>query len=62
MKLTSGMRFGSPAATSRGMKEEEMHAIGAMIARLVNEGESAVPQVKEQVIELCRSFPLYPEL
>lgn len=62
VKLTSGMRFGSPAATSRGMKEEEMHAIGAMIARLVNEGESAVPQVKEQVIELCRSFPLYPEL
>lgn len=62
VKLTSGMRFGSPAATSRGMKEKEMHAIGAMIARLVNEGESAVPQVKEQVIELCRSFPLYPEL
>lgn len=62
VKLTSGMRFGSPAATSRGMKEKEMHAIGAMIARLVNEGESAVPQVKAQVIELCRSFPLYPEL
>ena len=62
VKLTSGMRFGSPAATTRGMKEQEMHQIGAMIARLVNEGEEAVPQVKEQVVELCRRFPLYPEL
>ena len=62
VKLTSGMRFGSPAATTRGMKEQEMHQIGAMIARLVNEGEEAVPQVKEQVIQLCRQFPLYPEL
>ena len=62
VKLTSGMRFGSPAATTRGMKEQEMHQIGAMIARLVNEGEEAVPQVKEQVVELCRQFPLYPEL
>ena len=62
VKLTSGMRFGSPAATTRGMKEQEMHQIGAMIARLVNEGEEAIPQVKEQVIELCRQFPLYPEL
>ena len=62
VKLTSGMRFGSPAATTRGMKEQEMHQIGAMIARLINEGEQAVPQVKEQVIELCRQFPLYPEL
>ena len=62
VKLTSGMRFGSPAATTRGMKEQEMHQIGAMIARLVNEGEEAVPQVKGQVIELCRQFPLYPEL
>lgn len=62
VKLTSGMRFGSPATTTRGMKEPEMHQIGAMIACLVNEGEEAVPRVKEQVIELCRQFPLYPEL
>ena len=62
VKLTSGMRFGSPAATSRGMKEAEMHQIGAMICRLLEEGESAVPQVKEQVIDLCERFPLYPEL
>jgi glycine hydroxymethyltransferase len=62
VKLTSGMRFGSPAVTSRGMKEQEMHQIGAMIGRLINEGEEAVPQVKEQVIELCQRFPLYPEI
>ena len=60
--LTSGMRFGTPAVTSRGMKEDEMVQIAGMIARLVEEGESAVAQVKEQAIELCRTFPLYPEM
>ena len=62
VKLTSGMRFGSPAVTTRGMKEEEMRQIGAMISRLMEEGVAAVPQVKEQVIALCERFPLYPEL
>ena len=62
VKLTSGMRFGSPAVTTRGMKEEQMHTIGRIIAKLVEEGESAVPQAREEVMELCRSFPLYPEL
>ena len=60
VKLTSGMRFGSPAVTTRGMKEEEMRQIGGMISRLMEEGEAAVPQVKEQVIALCERFPLYP--
>ena len=62
VKLTSGMRFGSPAVTTRGMKETEMEHIGNMIARLMEEGEEAVPQVKEQVIALCERFPLYPDL
>lgn len=62
VKLTSGMRFGTPAVTTRGMKEEEMKQIAGMICRLVEEGEAAVPQVKEQAIELCRAFPLYPEM
>lgn len=60
VKLTSGMRFGTPAVTTRGMKEAEMAQIAQMIARLIDEGESAVTQVKEQTIELCRTFPLYP--
>lgn len=62
VKQTSGMRFGSPASTTRGMKEPEMRQIGTMIGRLVREGEEAVPEVKEQVIALCRQFPLYPDL
>ena len=62
VKQTSGLRFGSPASTTRGMKEPEMRQIGAMIGRLVREGSEAVPEVKEQVIELCRQFPLYPDL
>ena len=62
VKLTSGMRFGSPAVTTRGMKEEEMRVIGGMISRLMDEGEAAVPQVREQVIALCEKFPLYPDL
>lgn len=60
VKLTSGMRFGTPAVTTRGMKEPEMARIAQMIARLIDEGEGAVAQVKEQTIELCRTFPLYP--
>lgn len=62
VKLTSGMRFGSPAVTSRGMKEEEMRRIGDMIVRLLDEGEAAVPEVREEAVALCRRFPLYPEL
>ena len=62
VKLTSGMRFGTPAVTTRGMKEEEMKQIAGMFSRIVEEGEAAVPQVKEQAIELCRAFPLYPEM
>ena len=60
VKLTSGMRFGTPAVTTRGMREAEMAQIAQMIARLIDEGEDAVAQVKEQTIELCRTFPLYP--
>ena len=62
VKLTSGMRFGTPASTSRGMKEEEMRQVAALIVRLLREGEQAVAPVREQVIALCEQFPLYPEL
>ena len=62
VKQTSGLRLGTPATTSRGMKETEMHQIGAMISRLLEEGESAVPEVREQVIDLCRRFPLYADM
>lgn len=62
VKLTSGMRFGSPAVTTRGMKEPEMAEIAGMIADIVERGEEAVPAAREQTIALCRRFPLYPEL
>ena len=56
---TSGVRFGTPASTTRGMKEPEMRQIGNMIARIIHEGEAAVPSVKEEVLEICKRFPLY---
>ena len=59
VREASGVRFGTPATTSRGMKESEMARIGRMIGRLVREGESAVPAVKEETLALCREFPLY---
>ena len=62
VKLTSGMRFGSPAVTTRGMKENEMRKIGGIIADLIENGEDAVPASKEKVIELCNNFPLYPDM
>lgn len=62
VKLTSGMRFGTPAVTTRGMGESEMVEIGSMIVKLINEGDAAVEDVKARVIELCDRFPLYPGL
>ena len=62
VRITSGMRFGSPAVTTRGMKETEMRQIGSMIAQLIEEGEAAVPTVREQAVALCKAFPLYPEI
>ena len=57
--LGSGVRFGSPAATTRGMKEPEMRRIGELILRLMREGDAAVPEVKAEVMDLCERFPLY---
>lgn len=62
VKLTSGMRFGTPAVTTRGMKEPEMIQIADMIGRLLDDGQNAVQEVKQQVIELCGRFPLYHDM
>ena len=62
VKLTSGMRFGTPAATTRGMGEDEMRDIGKMIVRIINDGDKAVDDVKQQVLSMCERFPLYPEI
>ncbi len=57
--VTSGVRVGTPAITSRGLKEEHMVMIANWIARVVNEGEAAVPAVKAEVEALMKNFPLY---
>ena len=62
VKLTSGMRFGTPAVTTRGMKEPEMEELGEMISRVILGGEEAADAVREQTLALCARFPLYPEL
>lgn len=57
--VTSGIRVGTPAVTTRGMKEEQMKAIAGWIARVVREKEAALPQVKREVEALCAAYPLY---
>ena len=57
--VTSGVRVGTPAITSRGLKEEHMVMIAGWIARIVREGEAAVPAVKAEVEALMAGFPLY---
>ena len=63
-QVTSGIRIGTPALTSRGMKEEQMKQIAACIARVLRniEDEKVITRVRGQVEELCRQFPLYSGL
>ncbi len=62
--VTSGLRLGSPAMTSRGMKAAEFTEIGDIIAeRLLNpEDEEVAQKCRDRVASLCESFPLYPHL
>lgn len=62
VRLTSGMRFGTPAVTTRGMGEDEMREIGRMLVDVINRGEDAVEDVKQQALMLCERFPLYSEI
>jgi len=57
--VTSGIRVGTPAATSRGLKEAEMKQVAQWIARVFREGEAAVPQIRSQVEAMMAGFPLY---
>ena len=57
--VTSGIRVGTPAATSRGLKEPEMKRVAGWIARVLREGETAVPSIKKQVEEMMAGYPLY---
>jgi glycine hydroxymethyltransferase len=61
--VTSGIRMGTPALTTRGMKEPEMETIAGLIDRVIsNLSDGGVyADVKQQVLELCQQFPLYKE-
>ena len=57
--VTSGIRVGTPAATSRGLKEAEMAQVARWIAKVLREGEAAVPAVRSEVEALMANYPLY---
>jgi len=56
--VTSGVRIGTPSVTTRGMKEPEMVEIAKMIIRVIKEGKNCYKEVKEQVRNLTKRFPL----
>ena len=62
--VTSGIRLGTPALTTRGMGKSEMKEIGKMIKRVCASPQDAAlkVKVKEEVLSLTKRFPLYPEL
>ncbi|MDI9607501.1 MAG: serine hydroxymethyltransferase [Atribacterota bacterium] len=62
--VTSGIRIGTPACTTRGMKEREMEIIAECMDKALRGRDDSriLNQVKSQVKELCQKFPLYPEI
>lgn len=59
--LTSGIRVGTPAVTTRGMKESDMVRIAEMIADIVEGKEEAIEDVKARAIALCDEHPIYKD-
>ena len=59
----SGLRLGTPAVTTRGFKESEMKVIGESIAKIIDgyTDKKTIENVKKDILELCRQFPLYPD-
>lgn len=59
--VTSGLRLGTPAITTRGFKEKEVLLLSQWIADILDEvnNEATIARVKEQVVQLCREFPVY---
>jgi glycine hydroxymethyltransferase len=60
--VASGIRIGTPALTTRGMREAEMDVVGELIGRVLAapDDDRAAGMVKQEVDRLCRAFPLYP--
>jgi glycine hydroxymethyltransferase len=61
--VASGVRIGTPAITSRGMREPEMDVVAELISRVLTtpDDDAALNAVRTEVEALCRKFPLYPE-
>jgi glycine hydroxymethyltransferase len=59
--VASGIRIGTPALTTRGMKEPEMETVGRLVSRALKavDSETELGEVKREVRKLCESFPLY---
>lgn len=57
--ITSGIRIGTPSVTTRGMKEYDMSIIANLITAMIKKGEDASAEVRMQVQELCKRYPLY---
>jgi glycine hydroxymethyltransferase len=59
--VTSGLRLGTPASTTRGFKQAEIEQVADFVADILDaEGaQSAIERVRPQVLELCRRFPVY---
>ena len=57
--VTSGIRVGTPAVTSRGMKEDDMVVIAECIADIIDNGEAAVERCSKKVAALCEKYPIY---
>ncbi len=60
--VTSGLRIGTPAATTRGFKQPEIRELAGWIADILDDmgNEKKIAHVKDQVLALCRKFPVYP--
>jgi glycine hydroxymethyltransferase len=61
--VASGIRVGTPAVTTRGMREAEMDIVGALITRALKspEDDRLLATIRSEVEVLCRKFPLYPD-
>jgi glycine hydroxymethyltransferase len=61
--VTSGLRIGTPAVTSRGMKESDMRFVGEKIVQVIMniKDDAIIARVKGEVVAMASRFPIYPE-
>ena len=58
--ITSGVRIGTPAVTSRGMKEDDMREIATLVSMTLKDYENRADEIRARVAALCEKYPLYP--